>query len=235
MVTTSIFMRKRTQREIRAIKAKNYKKGGMHSSVVGRNRPTMLTERGNRKNSSIPVHGIASHVSLEIFKKNIQRKPNEHEVSKKISTIKSYNQSEFSKFTNTIKKIPPDKFVGLVATGVSIGTGNPLPIMFYQSYKILKITKNVYDLMNNIKLREELKTLVKMNAEAIGQKVLENKTGEISKKITEQFQQAGIIQNIAAMAQYNEDSVRMLFETTVNNTIDSGIGNFTNWVVDAAL
>ena len=78
-------MRKRTPREIRAIKAKNYRKGGVHSSMVDRNRPIIVTRRIKQKNSSTPINRITSHVRLENFEVNIQRKPNEHEAPKKIS------------------------------------------------------------------------------------------------------------------------------------------------------
>ena len=89
--------------------------------------------------------------------------------------------------------------------------------------------------MADIKLREELKDLTKKNLESAGQKALEKKTEEISKKVTEQSHEVGLIRTLSEVTHYNENATKLLFQSTVRDTIDGGIGNATSLVVDTIL
>lgn len=140
-----------------------------------------------------------------------------------------------SPIKETIKKIPKDNVVGLVALGASIATGNPLPLMAYKTYKFAERMDNLSKRMEDIKLKEELKDITKKNLESVGQKTLEKKTEEISKKVTEQSQDAGLIRTLSEVTHFNENATKLLFQSSIQDTIDGGIGNATSLVVDAIL
>lgn len=159
---------------------------------------------------------------------------------KKTSTVRikpkqQVQTPEPQKIINTIKKIPPDKFLSIIGIGASLATGNPFPLLAVQSYKTVKIINDVSKRMENIKLKEEFKDLLKQHAEASTQKALEKKTEEISKKIADQSQDAGLTRLLAEATLYNEKSANMLFQNTISNLINDGIGDLTSLAVDMVL
>jgi len=163
---------------------------------------------------------------------------------RKIDGIKIPNRKSVEKkskitqpppIVDAIKKIPQNNVVGLIALGTSIATGNPLPLLAYKSFKVVKIMNEVSERMQKIKLSEELIDITKKNLEATSQKILEKKTEEISKKVAEQSQEVGLISALSNITHFNENATKLLFQNTIQDTIDSGIGNVTSLAVDTIL
>ncbi len=149
--------------------------------------------------------------------------------TKNISDV--YN--DINKIRNIAKNIPPEKFVGLIAAATSTVTGNPIPLMLYQGYKSYEYAKKLSEKFEEGKIKDELKELTRMNLQSVGQKALDEKTEEISKKVTNSSTEIGLISFLAKQTSFSEHSVSNLFQSTTHDAIESGIGNMANLAVEA--
>jgi len=154
-------------------------------------------------------------------------------------TPKIISSPDFSKIINPLEKISEDKFAkiiaGTIATGLSVLTGTPIPLVVYKSLVTAKTLHDISKRMENINLKNELKEITKQNLEKTSQEILKQKTEQVSKKITDQSQELGLIRTISDLTTLSEKSTHTLFRNTINNTIDDGIGNLTNIAVTLAL
>jgi len=139
---------------------------------------------------------------------------------------------ELKKIRNIAENIPPEKFVGLIAVAASTATGNPIPLMLYQGYKSYEYAKKLSEKFEEGKIKDELKELTRMNLQSVGQKALDKKTEEISKKVTNSSTEIGLIPFLAKQTSFSEHSVSNLFQSTTHDAIESGIGNMANLAVE---
>lgn len=140
---------------------------------------------------------------------------------------------ELKKITKIAENIPPEKFAGLIAVAASTVTGNPIPLMLYQGYKSYEYAKKLSEKFEEGKIKDELKELTRMNLQSVGQKALDGKTEEISKKVTNSSTEIGLIPFLAKQTSFSEHSVSNLFQSTTHDAIESGIGNMANLAVEA--
>jgi len=223
--------RQRSREEWQAIFAKRNK--GYFSR--GSTTPNPFTQSSRLKSESLDPH-IRHFIMSGIDLIGMPKRPKPKKTpTARIKPKKQVQTTEPQKIINTIKKIPPDKFLSIIGIGASLATGSPFPLLAVQSYKAVKIINDVSKRMENIKLKEEFKDLLKQHAEASTQKALEKKTEEISKKIADQSQDAGLTRLLAEATLYNEKSANMLFQNTVSNLINDGIGDLTSLAVDTVL
>lgn len=153
---------------------------------------------------------------------------------KPTSTKSIFNvYDELKKITKIAENIPPEKFAGLIAVAASTVTGNPFPVMLYQGYKSYEYAKKLSEKFQEGKIEDELKELTRMNLQSVGQKALDEKTEEISKKVTNYSTEIGLIQFLAKQTSFSEHSVSNLFQSTTHDAIESGIGNMANLAVEA--
>lgn len=146
---------------------------------------------------------------------------------------------DFSKFIKPMQKISKDKNAkivgGAIATGLTILTGNPVPLLVYKALITANTLNDLSNRMEKINLKDELLKITKQNLKRTSQEILKQKTEQISKKVTDQSQELGLIRTISDSTTLSEKATRTIFQNTVNNTIDDGIGNLTNFVVTLAL
>lgn len=154
-------------------------------------------------------------------------------------TPKITPNTDFSKLIKPLQKISEDKFAkiiaGTIVTGISVATGNPVPLLVYKALVTANTINKISQRMKQINLENELKEITKQNLERVSQDIVKQRTEQISKKVTEHSQELGIIRIMSDLTKLSENSTRTLYQNTVNDSIDSGIGSLIDIGVSTLL
>jgi len=210
-----------------------------HSHVSSSSRTKNSSHFGDTKYDERIQRSIIGDTGFSNRHKKKHSIPKQKVIPKKVSPKSTSTKSifdvynELNKIRNVTKNIPPEKFAGLIAVAASTVTGNPIPLMLYQGYKSYEFAKKLSEKFEEGKIEDELKELTRMNLQSVGQKALDEKTEEISKKVTNTSTEIGLIQFLAKQTSFSEHSVSNLFQNTTHDAIESGIGNMANLAVEA--
>lgn len=124
------------------------------------------------------------------------------------------------------------EFYGALATGLSIVTGNPLPLIAYKIFTAGDFAYKIKKDLDRKGVNNQLKEFTKEGL-AYGTDVIsDRKISEFSKSIANSFYSTGFTGAIAQAASLDQSFVHNTFEKTIRSALDGGLDSISVRMVE---
>jgi len=138
----------------------------------------------------------------------------------------------FDTYQNVASSIGKASLEEAVVTAISTSTGNPLPLVIYNAYKLGKFGEKVTQKMTDSGIDEELEIIAKWATKSGGELIAKKRIEELSSKVSNSFYLAGVTDLLSEKTNLSESTIRDFIENTTRVALTEGIENLSEFVVE---